>query len=198
VLLVIPTGCGNTETLPGVPFFDLSSGVAVTWVNGSSKPCAGVNSTRTLFGTAGVSAPSFTPSSHTTYRFTANWVVTFSAVLKVNPGTAPEPSFASLVVYSESELSNSNGTSVIERISAGIGDVISSGSYSHTFQRIDIPVYLNHTFSQSTGRTWTFATFLSFQISTVAAPGSVSALGAVNIAAGGKECRLLSYTESES
>jgi hypothetical protein len=197
-LFTSETGCGNTISVPVAPDFNLSTGSGVASFSTGSTACGGANSSSSVSALVGLFAPAFTPTSRATYHFTAHWTVSFTVNLTANSGASFGSAIASFFVYGENELYNSNATKFYESTSSPVANVIGSGTYSHQYVDLSFTVTLNETLSPRSHQSWTFATFLNAEISTLASPGSVMGEATMDIASGGNHCTLTSYKVTKS
>ena len=194
VLIIEPSGCGTGVSLPVLPYFDLSTGIALESVGATAVSCGSANSTVYAESAAGLVSTSFKAKAGTD-TVTSSWLLSFSVDLVATHGTGTEAAHAEFAVFLEFELLDVTTNSVIYQSNyPELYDEITTGTYTHTYT--DIPETVDIYSSLVKGQMYEYEAVALAAVLVFVTPGSDSASASVTMGSGAEGATLSSLTRN--
>lgn len=192
VLILEPTGCGLGVSLPVLPLFDLTDGVALESAGATAHSCGSANSTLYVEAAAGVTSGTFTTKAGA-HHLTANWDLDLSARLSVTHGSSGSARAEFAVFFEFLLFDRTSGTTMYQNSYPDLYDIITSGTYSHSYPQVSESVYLNATLDK--GHSYAFEAVALIVVTVFVKDVSSSASASVNLGSGSKGATLTSVTD---
>jgi hypothetical protein len=187
-------GCGRSLSIPVLPAFNLTTGIANESAATSAHSCGTADSYISVELLAGLESATFTGKGGLQH-LKATWVLTLTAKVKDAPGPSPQFVTAGFVVSGLLYIIDlTNGTEWTSSSPSVSYIFTGAGSLSHTYSKVHVTAYLNATLKAS--HTYSYAVLVATSVGVNLTPGTCAGSASVNMGSGGKSASLatLSFT----
>jgi hypothetical protein len=187
-------GCGGSGSILLFPSFNLTTGKGVQSAKASAKSCGSIGSSVDLTLSTGFNSSNFTTTSGL-HRIVAHWTLTFSVSLAAKAGSASQGADAVFYVgEGVSVYDATNHTLIAGAPTKVVTDLISSGTYSHTYSKVRMTSWNNATLVK--GHVYTLQIGLEIVVAASVSSGSSTASAQLSMGGGSKGFLITSVTMS--